>query len=905
MLSECWLSSAANIPGLQGFTYYKTNDNYNQNDGVVIYLRSDILCAVEEPNFMDANCLIIKIKSHTAIVTIYRPPSFQTLDNFLVSLGNILKSLTSFRNVILVGDININLLNHGQDTSLYLDTLVYYGLLPATESATRGEACLDHVIIKTKLKSFTFNLATTITDHAAVLFCLENSISDKTLTNNSFSKLNLNNFKKDCSTLDFDPIFKENNLNIALNTFIEYMSQTILKNSINIKLPRSKITFKPWITTGLLRCIRNRDKMHSKIRLQPGNEILVTSYKRYRNFCNNLLKKLKRQYEKDQLIMNRDNSKKLWETIRKVTNSNIQKNPASELLLSEDTPSIAVNKTNEFFATIGRNLADKITSIPPVLNSSKSSVHSFVLLPTDHEEVEHTIMQLKSDCSPGWDLISAKALLAVSHIITPVLTDIINRCLINGIFPDALKKSIVHPIFKGGDSGCVNCYRPISILTTLSKIFERIINKRLTKYLEQQNLLTKTQYGFRTGKSTDDAVHDFTDFLIKKIDKNKKCISIFLDLAKAFDTVSVPHLIQKLNNMGIRGTQLSLFSDYLNNRSQCVKVGDYFSDYLPIRYGVPQGSIMGPTLFLCYINDICQLDIENCRIASYADNTTLTFYASNWDQLHTLAQTGFDKVMQWLKNNSLTLNADKTKFIVFTINKPVSLPFTEPLIAHNCSNLSNYTCDCPTITRTQSIKYLGVIIDNHLRFDLHIQTVAQRVRKLAYIFKQLRFVADDNLLKMVYLALVQSVVSYCITSWGGATKTRMLGLERAQRMILKICLFKPRLFPTDQLYQEADVLSIRQLYVLQTVLRQHSEVSLETYARVATSRRFYSVCEQTFVNTSIATRFYHFRGGRLYNSLNKTLNMVKLCRNECKNKISKWIKKLNYIETEKLLDILS
>lgn len=903
VLSECWLSLVSNVPVLPGYKSYKSNDCYNQNDGVVIYLKDHLACRVEEPSFMEANCLIVKLGNDTAIVAFYRPPCFKVLENFIISLGNILESLSSYKNVVIVGDTNIDLLKNDANTSKYLDTLSYFGLLPVIDSTTRGKACLDHVIIKTRTNSFTFNLPTTVTDHAALLYCLQNlSLNNRPITS-TVSKINLHNIKAECSKLDFDIIFKENNLNIALNTFINYMSQ-IIKNSSLIIVPRRKVIIKPWITKGLLRCIRNRDRMHTKVKLNPNNDILAISYRRYRNFCNNLLKKLKRQYEKDQLLRVRNDSKKLWDSIRKVTNSNTQKTIPSELLLSESTPKIAVNRINEFFVTVGENLAAGIATSPPKLNTTTDGpVHSFVLLPCDCEEVERTISHLKNDCSPGWDGISAKILKTVSHIITPVLTDIINRCLTNGVFPDALKKSIVHPIFKGGDRGRVNNYRPISILSTLSKIFERIINNRLTKYLEQKNLLAKNQYGFRTGKSTDDAIHDFTDFITKKIDQKQKCLTIFLDLAKAFDTVSVPHLVRKLHRLGIRGTQLSLFSDYLRNRSQCVRVGDHYSDYLPIKYGVPQGSIIGPTLFLCFINDICQLKINNCRIASYADDTTLTFYADSWEELHSLAQSGFDIINKWLTNNCLTLNTDKTKYIVFTINN-AALPLSLPLKSHRCQNPTTAICDCPVITSTQDIKYLGVILDNNLRFNLHIHMVAKRIRKLIYIFKQLRHVADGSLMRMVYQTLAQSIISYCITSWGGATKTLMLELERAQRVLLKVCFFKPRRFPTVQLYSEADVLSVRQIFILHTVLRQHSNITIDNLNTVSTDRRFYTVCKPNVVHTSFAYRFYHFRSGRLYNSINKKLNIAKFCKNECKNKIIKWLKQQNYEKTEKLLEII-
>jgi hypothetical protein len=238
-----------------------------------------------------------------------------------------------------------------------------------------------------------------------------------------------------------------------------------------------------------------------------------------------------------------------------------------------------------------------------------------------------------------------------------------------------------------------------------------------------------------------------------------------LDLAKAFDTVSIPTLLHKLETLGIRGTQLKLFTDYLDGRTQCTKIDNVFSsDLKNAGFGVPQGSILGPTLFSIYINDLCNLKIDSGRIISYADDTVLLFSAKSTDEVYQYAQKGFNLVNKWLQLHLLTLNPDKTNYIKFSMRK-ANLPLTNhKLYAHNCNNNNNIQCTCPIIAITNQIKYLGIIIDESLTFKYHVEALCSKVRKLIYVFKKLRSFADARLIKQVYFALCQSVLTYCISS---------------------------------------------------------------------------------------------------------------------------------------------
>lgn len=338
----------------------------------------------------------------------------------------------------------------------------------------------------------------------------------------------------------------------------------------------------------------------------------------------------------------------------------------------------------------------------------------------------------------------------------------------------------------------------------------------------------------------------------------------------------------------------------MTNRSQCVRINDVVSKECSITYGVPQGSVIGPSLFLCYINELCNLDIPQCKIQSYADDTTLTFFGDSWDEVYSLAQSGFNVVCHWLAANSLTLNADKTKYIAFSLrNTSANTSNKYKIIAHSCFYNN---CSCPEIALTKNIKYLGIIIDKNLNFGDHINYLVKKIRKLTYVFKQLRNVADKKLILNVYVSLCESVLCYCISSWGGASKTNLIKLERAQRLILKISLKKPRLYSTEILYRDAQVLTVRQLFIMNIILRQHSILQYTDQHGRANTRRQHTVCQTQAVKTSFAQRFFNFLSSRLYNETNKIHNIYHLTKCESRKIIKAWLLSLNYEKTEKLVN---
>lgn len=438
------------------------------------------------------------------------------------------------------------------------------------------------------------------------------------------------------------------------------------------------------------------------------------------------------------------------------------------------------------------------------------------------------------------------------------------------------------------------------MLPAISKILEKLINVRLTNYLNKYNILSKSQYGFRRGISTEDAITDLSSHIINKVDKNKKCLSIFLDLKKAFDTVSVPILVNVLERTGIRGPPLRLFSSYLHKRTQRVKLANYISEERPISYGVPQGSVLGPTLFLVYINELCNMSIDAGTVFTYADDTAVVFSGDTWEEVRRAAELGLARIARWLQTNLLTLNTAKTNFICFSKYNSSQPESDFSIRIHNCGN-TLATCSCPSIHKAKHTRYLGVTVDQRLTWHLHAENIMNRIRKLIWTFKNLRHVLTKTTLNQVYISLAQSVITYAIPVWGGATKTKFLELERAQRALLKVMYHKPFRYPTSELYLLCDLLTVRKLYILNLVLKTHKKTIYTPGKKTSTRRRKADVINTPILKSAFARRQQHAQSCNLYNVINKVIDIHSCSTYECKSRLTKWLKSKTYTDIENLI----
>ena len=376
-----------------------------------------------------------------------------------------------------------------------------------------------------------------------------------------------------------------------------------------------------------------------------------------------------------------------------------------------------------------------------------------------------------------------------------------------------MKLAKVIPIFKSGDPHIFGNYRPISLLPSFSKILEKTVSQKLMDYLNSQKLLYKDQYGFRSKHSTYHPILNLLNQITTENDKPTKnyTVSVFIDLSKAFDTISHKLLLKKLERLGIRGTANLWFKNYLSDRKQYMDIDDIKSDFESIACGVPQGSILGPILFLIYVNDISRC--TSCHVLSFADDTTISLSGTNIVDLYNTMNQELEHINQWFQSNKLCLNVKKTKHIVF---RPVNskIPNDMNIVINNqtidrISNESNEKC----------FKFLGLHMDEHLSWKFHISKVCKKIASANYVINKVKNIIPYSSLKTLYSTLVHSHISYGLLLWGSSISINQLYIM--QKRTLRIIHKKPYRYHTAPLFKLAEILNIHDLYTFQVLVFMH------------------------------------------------------------------------------------
>ena len=411
-----------------------------------------------------------------------------------------------------------------------------------------------------------------------------------------------------------------------------------------------------------------------------------------------------------------------WQSIKQ--QKKIKHNEIGSLVIDgsiKTEPQTMSETFNNFFSEIGGKLAK---NFPNENNSDfkkylgNSVNHSMYLFNTSEAEILDIIKSLKNTNSTGYDDFSTKFVKLSAPLIAKDLAKIFNLAINTGTYPDNLKIAKVIPIFKKGDQTSVNNYRPISILSPINKIFEKILYSRLIEYIDKSNILYKYQFGFRKNHSTEHALIELVDQIRSNIGGNEMTCGIFIDLSKAFDTVNHQILIDKLEHYGIRGKALEIFKSYLSNRKQYVQLEKSKSQLRPITCGVPQGSVLGPLFFILFINDLYKCCPEG-KVRLFADDTTIFFHKNNINDIITTGKLIMIQLTNWLRANKLTLNADKSTFTIFKSHKKIIPNMPETIEFLNQS-----------IKRTSHNKFLGVILDEHLSWSNHITELSNKLKRL-------------------------------------------------------------------------------------------------------------------------------------------------------------------------------
>ena len=442
-------------------------------------------------------------------------------------------------------------------------------------------------------------------------------------------------------------------------------------------------------------------------------------------------------------------------------------------------PYQVANKFNDFFLNVADKLGAKIvkknTKFQDYLKNPNKSC--FSLKETTPDETVKIINNLDSKKSSDIDNISPDLVKLCNQTIAQLLSIIFNRCVQEGHFPQAMKKAKIMPLHKGDSVLSVANYRPISLLPIFSKIFERLIYNQFIIYINKNKILSDLQFGFQKNNSTEHAISSILSHINNASSNKQSSYCIFLDFAKAFDTVNHNILLEKLKFYGVKDKSLSLFESYLSNRTQVVEVNGKFSDTGIIKHGVPQGSILGPLLFLLYINDISQSS-NILKFFLFADDTTV-FYSADPNDKNTehILNTELEKVSCWLAANKLSLNVKKSNFLHFHQGNSTKITI-------------NIKINDTPVEEKQSTKYLGTFIDNKLTWEPQIQHTKSKIAKGIGMISKIRYyVNNDTCLKNLYYSFAQCHINYNLINWSCTKPSLLEPIEKKVKKAIRIISF--------------------------------------------------------------------------------------------------------------------
>ena len=407
---------------------------------------------------------------------------------------------------------------------------------------------------------------------------------------------------------------------------------------------------------------------------------------------------------------------------------------------------------------------------------------SFVFDSIESVEVFNVIYKLKNRKSTGLDNVQAKFVDEFKDVLSPLLAKLFNMSIMNGIFPTDLKIAKTIPILKpGNDKQLCSSYRPISLLSIFSKIFETLIAGRLRNFLTKFDILYEYQFGFRPGHSTSLALLDSVDDILTNLDEGNLVAGIFIDLSKAFDSLDHTILLNKLYHYGFRGPIHDWLKSYLQDRVQLTFVNNISSSTQSITFGVPQGSVLGPLLFLLYINDIGNIPNLKYKPKLYADDANIFVHSKNYQDLQLNCQNTLNLIYNWVLDNRLTLNIEKTCFMLFS--PPVSMPMPNDfrLVINNA-----------VIMRVENIKFLGVWLDNKLDWKYHLKELYNSLNKYIGIFYKLSNFLPKNILKLLYYSIIHSKILYGIEVYANTYLTYLHDVIILNNRLLRIMQNKKR-----------------------------------------------------------------------------------------------------------------
>lgn len=805
-ISETWLSDRDDNAEILLPNFHPPIRNDRENDphgGVAIYVRNNLSFKPRpDLNIRNLEAVWVEIKlMHEPLLigSYYRPPNANNHYWELIE-ESINKVNDDFKKFVILGDFNTDWL---KNPSRYLMNIIHlFNLNQLNHQPTRvtstSSTCIDLVLTQCPdIISSVDVLPAFCSDHSVLLAILNykshrNFRFKRTIYN--YEKLDNEKFQALLSLEDWNKIFTDFPIDVSCElftlTFFEIAKQCMPSKCITV---RSRDV--PWLNAQIKNTLRLKNRLYKKAKKSKTVEDW-NAYKSFRNKTTTEIKLRKQEYlsELNEIICNpqKFGNKEWW----KIVNSFLSKKGIHE----DEIPPLNFNGKMYYS---NKEKADALNNFfihQSTLEGENDELPELQFLPCELAHIEITsdeintiILNLKLNKATGPDKIHNRLLKAAITNLSNPLSIFFNRCLREGRFPKSWKVANVIPLYKKGDKEQCNNYRPISLLSCVGKLFERCVYKHVYNYLISNNIITSAQSGFQTGDSTVYQLLSIYDNLCQNYDSATTTQSIFFDISKAFDRVWHKGLIHKLNSIGIRGNLLKWFKDYLTSRTQVVVLKNEMSDELPVCAGVPQGSVLGPMLFLIYINDIT-LNIQSI-ITLFADDTSISCSDKNNTVRHNSLSADLIQIEKWSKTWKVKFNDTKTHLLNFKRdNLPVhSLYFSDTQLVESSSH-----------------KHLGIILQNNCKWGDYISHTAARAKLLLNCLKSYKYLLSRKALHTMYTSFILPIFDYCDIIWDNCTQQQSQFLENLHLEGIRIITGLVRGTSHEILYKESGFCSLKE-----------------------------------------------------------------------------------------------
>lgn len=862
--------SETTIPGYNSYTSFSDS---RHTGGVTIYVKNFLKCEVIEAYQVPKEywCILIKAQYlHEKVVFggFYRSPHGKILD-FLNFFDSIFETeFISQHKGVLAGDFNINLMENSTYSKRCSDIASAAGFRQIIKLPTRctkdSQTLVDHIYTNIAHMEEVERKFPILTDHEIIGTSLSTNMANencefmRNLSKNKIEEINLELLGQQWESSSTD-------VNVLYSNFITNISGTVEKISPLQKRPgNSRIL---WIDNEVIQSQKERDRLY-KIFKYTKQEKDFENFKQQRNKVVALLRKKERSFYEQKINENRSDSKKMWQVLKTLINKGKKNVNFSTLDICQNTTEIE-DTINDYFV---KSIQDIVETIPEperefeeIQFKIKDSIKEFRSISLN--KLERTITQLKNKSS-GDDILSVKLLKNIFHTVGFPLLNLINTSIKKGMLPAELKISTVVPIPKVNFPKKGEELRPINLLPVVEKVIERVVHEQINEYLEKKAIFYEGQSGFRNKHSCESACQLVLSKWKKEIDNGNIIVSVFVDLKRAFETIDRQKLLKTCEVYGIEGTVLKWLQHYLTDRHQRTKIGVKSSQKSCIKYGVPQGSVLGPLLFILYINDVKRY-LTKSDVNLYADDTVISVSGPNFKEVVDIINKELNIFKNWLYVKKLKLNSTKTKCMVFGTRNKCKLAMNEKL---------HIKIDSVIIEQVTEVQYLGIKLDQYLTLNKHVDFICKKLGKKIGYFNRISNKLSERTRGLVYNTIIYPQFTYCISLLIYCRKEDISRIQILQNRVMRILLGCNKQTRIKDMLKQLNFLNIEQmieeanLILIYKIINGLTPRYLQQFLTKRNNMTDYNLRfeEGYFVerfNTSILEKSLFVAGLRSYNNL--------------------------------------